>query len=96
MRLDEEAALKFTSLPTFEEMHVGTEVIYQDGEIPEIVSRRSENYRVERASSTGLCSLNGDTVVAQIDKDVSNLTRLIKRKVVTYQKNQLKLALDTV
>ena len=86
VRLDEDVARRFTSLPTFEEVHVGMDVVCEDGEAPEISSRRSKNDRVERGSSKGLCSLNGDAFVAQIDKDVSNLTRLMKRKVVSYQK----------
>lgn len=43
----------------------------------------------ERRRSAGLTSLNGEAVVAQIDKDRSNLTEFMAKKVVLYQKKQL-------
>lgn len=92
-RIEEDVARRFTSLPTFEEVNLNADIISEDDD-PDIVSRRSENDRVERGASKGLSSMNGDAVVAQIDKDMSNLSRFMKQKVHTYQKKLLQPALE--
>lgn len=94
-RNEDSVARRFTSLPTFDEVILisGDIISEEDGE-QDVLSRRSENDRGERRVSKGLSSMNADAVVAQIEKDLSNLTRFMRRKVVLYQKKQLEPALE--
>lgn len=89
-RLEEGTARRFTSLPTFEEVNAGqADGIGEDDVDQDILSRRSENDRGERRIPKGLSSMSASAVITQIDKDMSNLTRFMRRKVSMYQKKQL-------
>lgn len=95
---DESVARRFTSLPTFDEVGFsrGGDTLYDFEESHELSSRRSENDRNERRAPRGLGSMSADAVVAQIDKDLNNVTRFMRRKVVLYQKKQLEPTLEPI
>lgn len=89
-RVEEGVARRFTSLPTLEEIRgAHGDDLFEEDIDRDIISRRSDNDHNERRMSKGLSSMNGDAVVAQIDKDISNMTRFMRRKVVLYQKKHL-------
>lgn len=92
---EDSVARRFTSLPTFEEVSLTSgNIIAEDDPERDVLSRRSENDRGERRLSRGLSTMNADAVVAQIEKDLSNLQRFMRRKVVLYQKKQLGPAIE--
>ena len=95
-RPEEGVAWRFTSLPTFDEATgPPQEDAFIEDDERDIISRRSETDNSgERRTSKGLSTMNGEAVVAQIDKDVSNLTRFMRRKVLLYQKKQLEPTLE--
>lgn len=93
---EEGVARRFASLPTFDEAAAPhEEAIFDEHDEHDIISRRSEkDHNEERRMSKGLGTLNGEAVVAQIDKDIGNLTRFMRRKVILYQKKQLEPTLE--
>lgn len=93
---EEGVARRFASLPTFDEAAAPhEEAIFDEDDEHDIISRRSEkDHNEERRTSKGLGTLNGEAVVAQIDKDIGNLTRFMRRKVILYQKKQLEPTLE--
>lgn len=97
-RVDDGVARRFTSLPTFDEATAahGDDLFAEDVELErELSSRRSETDRgSSKRRSRGLSTMNADAVVAQIDKDMSNLGRFVRRKVGAYQKKQVGPALE--
>lgn len=94
-RVEEGAPRRFTSLPTFDETKVPHgEGISEDDVDHDILSRRSANGRGERHPPRGLSSMNAEAVIVQIDKDMSNLGKFMRRKVSLYQKKQLEPSLE--
>lgn len=93
---EEGVARRFASLPTFDEATATHEdTIFDEHDEHDIISRRSEkDHNEERRMSKGLGTLNGEAVVTQIDKDIGNLTRFMRRKVILYQKKQLEPTLE--
>lgn len=93
-RMEESAARRFTSLPTFDEMNSMTVDIPPEDCDASLFGRQNTSSRVETTAVHGLRSLNGAAVVAQIDKDRANLTEFMTKKVVLYQKKQLQPTLE--
>lgn len=95
-RDEDSVARRFTSLPTFDEAALAhdRDIIYDYDGDREVSSRRSENDCRERRLSRGLSTMSAEAVVAQIDKDLSNVTRFMRRKVALYHKKQLEPALE--
>lgn len=93
---EEGVARRFASLPTFDETAIPHEEnMFDYDDERDIISRRSEkDHNEERRMSKGLGTMNGEAVVAQIDKDIGNLTRFMRRKVILYQKKQLEPTLE--
>lgn len=93
---EDSIARRFTSLPTFDEANVAQErdIIFDYDGDREVSSRRSENDYGGRRVSRGLSTMSAEAVVAQIDKDLSNVTRFMRRKVVLYHKKQLEPTLE--
>jgi len=93
-RIEESAARRFTSLPTFDEKNLLSFSITDDESELALISRRSESTRPEESEILGLKSLNGAAVVAQIGKDIAHLTEFMSTKVVSYQKKQLQPTIE--
>lgn len=86
---DDCAARRFSSLPTHDEMNdISTHARLSKADV-ELFSRRKEKGMKGDGGTDGLGCLNGAAVVAQIDKDIANLTSFMEKKVVLYQKKQL-------
>lgn len=95
-RDEDSIARRFTSLPTFDEANLAhdRDGLFDYGEDREVSSRRSENDCSDRRVSKGLITMSSEAVVAQIDKDLNNVTRFMRRKVALYHKKQLEPALE--
>lgn len=92
--LEESAARRFISLPTFGDGQLRCTDMQSDDYANEFVSRRSNKDETAESMREGLAALNGTAVLAQIDKDISNLTGFIEKKVILYQKKQLHPTLE--
>ncbi|CDF36267.1 unnamed protein product [Chondrus crispus] len=90
----ESAARRFTSLPTFGEMNTMTPVIPKETGDRGSAGRAPATRGSDTTIVSGLRSLSGAAVVAQIDKDRTNLSEFMSRKVVMYQKKQLPPTLE--
>lgn len=88
-KLEESAARRFVSLPIFDGgLHLQGD-IQSDGSERDLRTRGTDMRKRRGSKFAGLNSLNGNAVVAQIDKDIANLKKFIETKVVLYQKKQL-------
>ena len=92
LKIDESVARRFTSLPTFDEMNLNAERadIYEE----HVFTMRTDIYSKEKPKRDGLGGMNGSAVVAQLDKDIANLTTFIEKKVLSFQKKQLQPVLE--